>query len=81
MSIKQAIALIDKMKTDDSFRLRILAIEDLAQRMHAIQEEGFSCTIEEIQKASAEIGSWGNISGGTWMWDNMEDIFICPPKY
>ncbi|NTW82699.1 MAG: Nif11-like leader peptide family natural product precursor [Chlorobiaceae bacterium] len=80
MSIEQAKALIDKMKTDDSFRSRIVAIEDLTQRMHVIQEEGFSCTIEEIQKVSAEIGSWGNISGGAWM-ENMEDIFLCPPKY
>lgn len=48
MSEGQAHAFVERMKTDEAFRERILAIEDPAARLAYVHSEGFDCTAEEI---------------------------------
>ncbi len=43
MSLDQAKALIEKMKSDVAFSERVLAIEDVAERLNLIKSEGFDC--------------------------------------
>ena len=48
MSVEQAKAFIERMKTDDAFREKVMAIEDAAGRIACIQNEGYACTEQEI---------------------------------
>ncbi|NTV03199.1 MAG: Nif11-like leader peptide family natural product precursor [Chlorobiaceae bacterium] len=56
MSLEQAKAFIEKMKTDEAFREKIMAIETPEERLKAIAEAGFECTGEEINEAGADVG-------------------------
>lgn len=49
MSLEQAKAFIEKMKSEEAFKERILAVEDVEERMEMIKAEGFDCTKEEIR--------------------------------
>lgn len=49
MSVEQAKALIEKMKSDVSFRERVLAIQDVGARIELINREGFDCKVDDIQ--------------------------------
>jgi predicted ribosomally synthesized peptide with nif11-like leader len=49
MSLEQAKALIDKMKSDALFRERVLAIEGVEPRMELINKEGFDCKLDDIE--------------------------------
>jgi predicted ribosomally synthesized peptide with nif11-like leader len=66
MSQDHAKACIEKMKTDDAFRARVLAVEGLAARMQVINAEGFACSAEEIEAASAELNDadLSRVAGG-----------------
>ncbi len=68
MSLDQAKAFIEKMKSDKAFREKVLAIEDVAGRLQLINSEGFTCTNEEIKAVSAELSDedLDNLSGG-WL--------------
>ena len=57
MSVEQAKSFIDRMKTDDAFREKFMAIEGTAGRIVCIQAEGFECTPEEINEVTGVI--WG----------------------
>jgi predicted ribosomally synthesized peptide with nif11-like leader len=46
--MEQAKAFIKKMKTDEAFHDRIMAIEDADERMNAIPMEGFDCTKDDL---------------------------------
>jgi len=48
MSEDQAKAFIEKMKSDDAFRARVMAEEDVEARMALIGAEGFDCSAAEI---------------------------------
>ncbi len=48
MSMEQARALIDRMKSDESFCKNIFAIEDVDTRWQAINAAGYTCTTEEM---------------------------------
>ena len=67
MSLEQAKAFIERMKTDDAFREKVLAIEAVTGRLACIQAEGFDCTPEEINEAG-----WAEVEGvlgrGLWGW-------------
>lgn len=67
LSIEHARALIEKLKNDETFRMSILAIEDVNARLKAIIDAGYSCSIEEIQRTGSEIGPGDDISGGNWL--------------
>ncbi|NTU52273.1 MAG: Nif11-like leader peptide family natural product precursor [Chlorobiaceae bacterium] len=55
MSVEQAKAFIEKMKTDEAFREKVMAIEDTAGRIACIRGEGFECTEEEINEVAQEV--------------------------
>jgi predicted ribosomally synthesized peptide with nif11-like leader len=55
MSLDQARLLIEKMKSDEAFANRVMAIEDVASRIACIQSEGFDCSEAEIKEVSGEL--------------------------
>jgi predicted ribosomally synthesized peptide with nif11-like leader len=57
MSVEQAKAFIEKMKTDEAFREQIMAIETPEGRLKAIGAAGFDCTGDEVNEASADVGN------------------------
>ena len=48
MSAEQAKACVEKLKSDEAFRARVMALEDVDARMALIAAEGFDCSAEEI---------------------------------
>jgi len=66
MSIEQAKAFIEKMKTDEEFTKRIMAIEDSDARFQAIAEAGFDFTKEELEQVRQNLdeADLEQISGG-----------------
>ena len=66
MSLDQARLFIEKMKLDEAFRKRVMAIEDVASRMACIQSEGFACNEAEIKEVSGELSDeeLDNAAGG-----------------
>ena len=69
MSVDQAKAFIEKMKSDEAFRARVMAEEDVEARLALIGAEGFDCSAEEIgalqELGDAELaGVAGGGSGG-----------------
>ena len=67
MSEDQAKAFVEKMKSDEAFRARVMAEEDVAARMALIVAEGFDCSAEEIG-ALQELGDaeLDGVAGGAW---------------
>ena len=51
MSVDHAKAFVEKMKSDEAFRERVMAVEDVEARMALIRDEGFDCSAEEIGAA------------------------------
>ena len=49
MSEQAAQAFIARMKTDEVFRDKAMAVDDTAARMELIRAEGFDCTADEIE--------------------------------
>ena len=73
MSVEQAKAFIERMKSDEVFREKVMAIEDAAGRIACIQGEGFDCTAEEMNDAAADGMELGKVAGGFeedggWSW-------------
>ncbi|WP_449258995.1 Nif11-like leader peptide family natural product precursor [Chlorobium limicola] len=66
MSVEQAKAFIEKMKTDEAFRELIMAIETPEDRLKAIGAAGFECTGEEINEVSAGLAASGWFVVGGW---------------
>ncbi|NTU68895.1 MAG: Nif11-like leader peptide family natural product precursor [Chlorobiaceae bacterium] len=68
MSVEQAKAFIEKMKTDEAFREKIMAIETPEERLKAIGAAGFPCNGVEINEAAADVGEsaggWGLMGAG-----------------
>jgi predicted ribosomally synthesized peptide with nif11-like leader len=55
MSVEQARLFIERMKSDEAFAKRVMAIEDVAGRLACIQSEGFACNEAEIKEVSGEL--------------------------
>lgn len=55
MSIEVAKEVIEKLKTDEAFRTKVMAVEDLEERMKLIHDEGFDCTLEEVKEAAGNL--------------------------
>jgi predicted ribosomally synthesized peptide with nif11-like leader len=71
MSLDQARLFIEKIKSDEAFSKRVLAIEDVASRMACIQSEGFACSEAEIKEVSGQLSDeeLDQAAGGTYiMW-------------
>ena len=67
MSEDQAKAFVEKMKSDEDFRAKVMAEEDVEARMALIVAEGFDCSAEEIG-ALQELGDaeLDGVAGGSW---------------
>jgi len=71
MSVDQAKAFVEKMKSDEDFRVRVMAEEDMDARMALIVAEGFDCSAEEIgalqelgeAELSEAVGGGGSVQG------------------
>ncbi|MEI6692207.1 MAG: Nif11-like leader peptide family natural product precursor [Chlorobium sp.] len=55
MSIEQARLFIERMKLDATFRERVMAIEDVAERIAFIKSVGFDCNLQDINEVSFEL--------------------------
>ena len=55
MSVDQARAFIEKMKSDGAFRDRIMAIEAVDARLAAARDAGFVFTEAEINEVKSEL--------------------------
>jgi predicted ribosomally synthesized peptide with nif11-like leader len=64
MSLKQATALIERMKSDKAFHASIMALTSADERMAKWKSEGFDCTVEDI-KALHEISSKAEFEKGS----------------
>ncbi|PWW81976.1 Nif11-like leader peptide family natural product precursor [Prosthecochloris marina] len=49
MSLDQAKAAINKIKTDNAFREEIMAVSDVGKRVELLNKRGFQCTMAEIE--------------------------------
>ena len=70
MSAEQAQAFVEKMKTDEAFCARVIAVADVAKRMEMINAEGFDCSAEEIKAVSSGLADTMKMrtfaAGGSW---------------
>ena len=76
MSLNQARLFIERMKSDEAFSKRVMAIEDVAGRLACIQSEGFACSEAEIKEVAGELsdaeldgaagGAMGKIIANAW---------------
>lgn len=55
MSLDQARAFIDKVKSDKAFHDQIMSMEGPDQRLEHVHKVGFDCTAEEIKQVSEEL--------------------------
>jgi len=53
MSLEQATALIDRMKSDEAFHSLIMESASADERMAKWKAEGFDCTVEDIKALHA----------------------------
>jgi len=49
MSLQQAQAFIDRMKSDAMFSAAIQGASDVEKRLEIARNEGFSCSLEDIE--------------------------------
>lgn len=56
MSLEQAKLFMEKMKTDEAFRAKIMAVQGVAERLQMANSEGYDFTEEEIKTVLAELG-------------------------
>ena len=68
MSLDQARLFIERMKSDEAFRNRIIAIEDVDARLVAASEAGFEFTKEELKDVHGELSDdeLDQAAGGSW---------------
>ncbi|MBW4055852.1 MAG: Nif11-like leader peptide family natural product precursor [Proteobacteria bacterium] len=55
MSHAAVNAFLERMGADETFRTKIMALENANERIKLINAEGFDCTIEEIGEQATEI--------------------------
>ncbi len=73
MSAEQAKAFIEKIKSDEAFREKVMSIEGASDRIAFIRNEGFTCTEDEIHEVSAELD---RVIGGE-SWTHVYGMKIC----
>ncbi len=67
MSRLQAKALIERIKSDIAFNVRLISMKNVDEKLKFIYSEGYICTDEEIREAEMEAHSTvGEQRGGYW---------------
>lgn len=66
MSLDAAKAFLERMDTDGTFKAKILATENVSERLKLINAAGFDCTAQEIGTLATELSEdqLDTISGG-----------------
>ncbi|MEI6450224.1 MAG: Nif11-like leader peptide family RiPP precursor [Actinomycetes bacterium] len=66
MSEQAVKARVERMRTDEAFRARVLAVEDAKERPAFIRSEGFGCAAEEIESLARALddGELEGVAGG-----------------
>lgn len=66
MSSEATRAFVERMKSDEDFKARVMAAETVEARVGLINAEGFDCTAAEIEAHAAELGDaeLGKVVGG-----------------
>ncbi len=57
MSVELAKALIERIKSDIVFKVRLISIDNVDEKLKFIHSEGYLCTEEEIKDAEIEAHS------------------------
>ena len=55
MSMEQAKLFIERMAKDEAFRTKIMAVDDVAERIRLVNAEGYDCASEEIKTMLDEL--------------------------
>ena len=73
MSMEQAKLFMERMMKDEAFRTRIMAVDDVAERMRLVKAEGYDCASQEIEAMFQELSDAAveGASGGLPEW-------LCP---
>jgi predicted ribosomally synthesized peptide with nif11-like leader len=81
MSLEQAKLFMEKMKTDEAFRAKIMSVQGVSERLQMANSEGYDFTEEEIKTVLAELGDAvvEGIAGGAGG-DDAEN-YGCNTKY
>ena len=76
MSLDQARAFIEKIKSDEAFRDRIMAIEAVDARLAAARDAGFVFTEAEIKEVKSELSyeELDRVEGG------VKNVFVEEPE-
>ena len=76
MSVDQARAFIEKMKSDEEFRDRIMAIEAVDARLAAAKDAGFVFTEADIKEVKSELSyeELDRVEGG------VKNVFVEEPE-
>jgi len=76
MSLEQAQQFIERMKTDEAFRTKIMAEADVEARLNLAKVEGYDCTVEEIKSVSSELSDadLNTVAAGGWVYS----CYSCP---
>ena len=79
MSIDQAKAFIERMKSDKAFADQVMVIEDVDKRMSFIKKAGFDFTLEEIKAVKAELSDEqleaAVCSGSGMVWTGCKGVY------
>ena len=78
MSMEQVKTFIKKMKSDEAFSKRIMAIQDTDARFEAILEAGFDFTMEELSETGKE--QFGNFTDFVKTFPEGYGFFCCRLK-
>ena len=55
MSEQAAREAVERLKSDEAFRERLNAMDERADRIAALQAEGYDCTAEELAQAAGRV--------------------------
>ena len=68
MSIESAKAFIDRMKKDEAFAKKVMAIQDAEARMELVKAEGFDFTATELEPLHGELSDdeLDMVAGGSY---------------
>ncbi len=54
MSIEAAKGVLEKLKTDEEFKAKVLEAE-ISDRIGIVKDAGFDCTFEELQEVASQL--------------------------
>ena len=79
MSEQAVKALVERMKTGEVFRARMLAVADATERLVFIRSEGFDCAAEEIGSPARVLddGELEAVAGGRCFVCSHSELLFC----